>query len=76
MKVKDYLYCNYFEKLFSLLSGIIIYNYTNINNKVSVSSFVVVLQAQQDVVLEEYEQFDDYLEMVIQFGVRKKQFTL
>ena len=26
-------------------------------------------QAQQDIVLEEYEQFDDYLEMVVQFGV-------
>ncbi|XP_073249226.1 anoctamin-10-like [Porites lutea] len=25
-------------------------------------------QAQQDIVLEEYEQFDDYLEMVVQFG--------
>ena len=24
---------------------------------------------QQDIVLEEYEQFDDYLEMVVQFGV-------
>lgn len=26
-------------------------------------------QAQQDIVLEEYDQFDDYLEMVVQFGV-------
>lgn len=25
-------------------------------------------QAQQDIVLEEYDQFDDYLEMVVQFG--------
>lgn len=27
----------------------------------------------RDAVLAEYEQFDDYLEMVIQFGVRKQE---
>ena len=31
--------------------------------------YTIPLQAQQDIVLEEYEQFDDYLEMVVQFGV-------
>jgi hypothetical protein len=29
-----------------------------------------ITQAQQDMVLEEYDQFDDFLEMVVQFGVR------
>ena len=31
--------------------------------------YIISWQAQQDIVLEEYEQFDDYLEMVVQFGV-------
>jgi len=31
--------------------------------------YTILWQAQQDIVLEEYEQFDDYLEMVVQFGV-------
>lgn len=30
---------------------------------------IILSQAQQDIVLEEYDQFDDYLEMVVQFGV-------
>ena len=29
----------------------------------------MLLQVVEDTVLEEYEQFDDYLEMVVQFGV-------
>ena len=31
--------------------------------------YIISWQAQKDIVLEEYEQFDDYLEMVVQFGV-------
>jgi hypothetical protein len=34
------------------------------------SSMSFITQAQQDMVLEEYDQFDDFLEMVVQFGVR------
>ena len=30
---------------------------------------IIVLQFHKDVVKDEYEQFDDYLEMVVQFGV-------
>ena len=34
-----------------------------------INTSIIYLQAEEDSMLEEYDQFDDYLEMVVQFGV-------